>query len=149
MMTLRSHMTMLLLLLGFVFQGSPAATPLPPPITAGVEALEAGRCDDAFKQWSPTVTSPGTNTGAVQRLTDCAALKRLGTLHGHEVLRVVSVGTRVRRVYLLLRYQAQPVYIVLVAYQPADEWQVIRTSWSVNADRILPPTMAPPERAEP
>lgn len=139
----------IILLLGSLLQGSPAATPLPPPITAGVDALEAGRCDDAFKQWSPPITRPGTGTGAVQRLTDCASLRRLGTLHGHEVLRVVPVGTRVRRVYLLLRYQVQPVYIVLVAYQPADDWQVIRTSWSTNADRILPPTMVPPERAEP
>lgn len=128
-------------------QGSPNVTALPLPVTAGIEALEAGRCDDAFKHWSPQA-SPGTNTGAVQRLTDCAALRRLGTIHGHEVLRVVPVGTRVRRVYLLLRYQTQPVYMVLVAYQPADEWQVIRTGWSTNADRILPPTMVPPERAE-
>jgi hypothetical protein len=129
-------------------QGSPNTAALPSPVSAGIDALEAGRCDDAFKHWSPP-PAPGANTGAVQRLTDCASLRRLGTLHGHEVLRVVSIGTRVRRIYLLLRYQSQPVYVVLVAYQPADEWQVIRTGWSTTADRILPPTLVPPERAEP
>jgi hypothetical protein len=52
-------------------------------------------------------------------------------------------------VYLVLRYDAQPVYILLVAYQPGDEWGVIRVNWSTNADRVLPPTMVPPERGEP
>jgi len=122
---------------------------LPQPVVAGLDALEAGHCDDAFKLWSPPTTSPGTGSNPVQRLTDCASLRRLGVLHGHEVLRVVAVGARLRRVYLLLRYQAQPVYIVLVAYQPAEEWNVIRVSWSTNADRVLPPTVAPPERVQP
>lgn len=120
---------------------------LPPPVQAGLTALAEGRCDAAFVYWSRPATSPGAPTGAVQRLTDCATLKRLGTLHGHEVLRVVSVGERIRRVYVILRYQAQPVYALLVAYRPDAEWQVIKTNWSVNADRVLPPDMVPPEQA--
>lgn len=119
---------------------------LPAPVQAGLDSLEAGRCDAAFVQWSRP-PGPGTGTGAVQRLTDCAALKRLGTLHGHEVLRVVPVGQHIRRVYLLLRYETQPVYALVVAYQPDAAWVVIKTNWSVNADRVLPLDMVPNEQA--
>jgi hypothetical protein len=122
---------------------------LPAPVTAGLEALEAGRCDEAFKHWSSRSTASTAGTNAIQRLTDCASLRRLGALHGHELLRVVGVGTRIRRVYLMLRYDAQPVYLLLLAYQPADEWSIIKVNWNTNADRVLPPTMVPPERAEP
>lgn len=138
----------LALLLATLLPGSPPPAQLPLPVTAGLEALEAGRCDEAFRLWAPRTPPPGTPTNAIQRLTDCATLRRLGALHGHEVLRIVNVGTRLKRVYLLLRYDAQPVYILLLAYQPADEWSVIRVNWSTNADRVLPPTMAPPERTE-
>jgi hypothetical protein len=115
-------------------------------VQAGLDALEAGRCDAAFTHWSRPVT-PGAPTGAVQRLTDCASLKRLGTLHGHEVLRIVPVGERIRRVYLLLRYDAQPVYLLVIAYQPNAEWFVIKSNWSVTADRVLPLDMVPNEQA--
>jgi hypothetical protein len=128
-------------------QGTAPKAELPPPVQAGLLALAEGRCDAAFVHWARPATSPGMGTGAVQRLTDCATLRRLGTLHGHDVLRIVSVGERIRRVYLILRYQAQPVYVLLVAYQPDDEWHVIKTNWNVNADRVLPPDMVPPERA--
>ena len=124
-----------------------AQAALPAPVTAGLTALQEGRCDAAFVHWSRPATTPGVGTGAVQRLTDCATLKRLGELHGHDVLRVVPVGERIRRVYLILRYQAQPVYILLVAYRPDDEWFVIKTNWNVSADRVLPPDMVPPEQA--
>lgn len=128
-------------------QGAAPKADLPAPVQAGLVALEEGRCDAAFVHWSRPATSPGMGTGAVQRLTDCATLKRLGALHGHEVLRVVSVGERIRRVYVILRYQAQPVYLLLVAYRPDDEWYVIKTTWSISADRVLPPDMVPREQA--
>lgn len=124
-----------------------AAAALPPPVQAGLDELESGRCDAAFVHWSRPAGIPGAGTGAVQRLTDCAALRRLGTLHGHELLRVVPVGERIRRVYLVLRYQAQPVYLLVVAYRPADEWIVIKANWNLAADRVLPPDMVPPEQA--
>src|ERR1700741_1091737 len=110
---------------------------LPAPVQAGLDSLEAGRCDAAFVQWSRP-PGPGMGTGAVQRLTDCAALKRLGTLHGHDVLPIVPGAQRIRRVSLLLRYETQPVYALVVAYQPDASWVVIKTNWSVNADRVLP-----------
>ena len=137
-----------MILLLMLMQTATPQIELPPPVTAGLDALEAGRCDEAFTHWQPPPTAT-SGTNAVQRLTDCASLRRLGVLHGHELLRVVSVGTRIRRVYLLLRYQAQPVYMLLVAYQPADEWTILRVNWNINADRILPPTIAPPERGGP
>lgn len=134
-------------LLAVFLQGAVPKAELPAPVQAGLTALEEGRCDAAFLHWSRPATDPGMGTGAVQRLTDCATLKRLGPLHGHEVLRVVAVGERIRRVYVILRYQAQPVYVLLVAYRPDDTWHVIKANWSLNADRVLPPDMVPPERA--
>lgn len=113
---------------------------------AGLEALAEGRCDAAFRHWSRP-PEPGSPTGAPQRLTDCAALQRLGALHGHEVLRLVPVGERIRRVYLLLRYQSQPVYLLVVAYRPADEWLAIKAVWNLDPDRVLPPDMVPPQGA--
>jgi hypothetical protein len=138
---------MSLLWLLALLQGAASRGALPAPVQAGLDALEDGRCDAAFVHWSRPAGSPGAGTGAVQRLTDCAALRRLGTLHGHELLRVVPVGERIRRVYLVLRYQTQPVYLLVVAYRPDNEWFVIKTSWSLYADRVLPPDLVPPEQA--
>src|SRR5262245_21179423 len=129
-----------------LLQGASPRTELPPPVQAGLDALEEGRCDAAFTHWARPAT-PGAPTGAVQRLTDCASLKRLGQLHGHDVLRVVPVGERIRRVYLVLRYQVQPVYLLVIAYQPGPDWTVIKANWSVNADRVLPLDMVPNEQA--
>ena len=134
-------MRLIVLLAGLV-----QTSDMPAPVQAGLAALREGRCDAAFVHWSRPA-APGSPTGAPQRLTDCATLKRLGRLHGHEVLRVVPIGERIRRIYVVLRYETQPVYLLLIAYRPDAEWVVIKTSWNVSADRVLPADMVPLERA--
>ncbi len=122
---------------------------LPPPIVAGLNDLRAGRCSEAFTAWSRDWTGPD-DVGKQQQLrASCDVLARLGKLNGYDVLRVMDVGPHVRRVYLVLRYDLQPVYMMLVAYQPTEAWKTITVNWNTIADKVLPSAVAPAERPSP
>lgn len=131
-----------------LLQGPAQQSELPAPIESGLRDLTAGRCTDAFTAWSQNWTGPD-NVGKQQSLVaGCDVLGRLGTLHGYDVLRVIDVGPHVRRVYLVLRYELQPVYLMLVAYRPAAEWKVNTVNWNTLPDKVLPAAVAPAERPQ-
>ena len=122
---------------------------LPPPISAGLRALSAGRCSEAFIAWSKDWNSP-EDVGKQQQLrTSCDVLARFGKFHGYDVLSVVDVGPHVRRVYVVLRYEIQPVYMMLIAYRPAEAWKVNTVNWNTIPDKVLPASVAPLERPQP
>lgn len=115
---------------------------------AGLNELTAGHCV-AFTIWSRDWSGPD-NAGKQEQLrASCDVLGRLGKLQGYDVLRIVDVGSHLRRVYLLLRYEVQPVYLMLVAYQPADTWRTITVNWNTVADKVLSAIVAPTERPQP
>jgi hypothetical protein len=64
---------------------------------------------------------------------------------GYDLIRIIDVTPHLRRVYVLLRCQRQPVYFLVVLYQARDRWTVNTINWHTDADQILPPTLFGPE----
>src|SRR5690349_16889235 len=137
------------LALAAVLGGQAPQRDIPAPIIEGLTSLSAGHCSEAFVAWSRGWTGPDDVGKQEQLRGSCDVLARFGKLQGYDVLRVVDVGPHVRRVYLVLRYEIQPVYMMLVAYQPTDAWKVITVNWNTIADKVLPATVTPAERPSP
>jgi len=122
---------------------------LPAPVAAGLTALKAGRCNDAFKMWSEAWTAAEDVGKQQQLLAGCALLDRFGQMFGYEVIKTVNVGVSIQRLYFVLKYQAQPIYLMVVAYRPDQEWRVIGVNWHTFGDQILPADLVPNERPKP
>jgi len=120
---------------------------LPRPVKDGLEALGAGNCEKALTLW----TDSWTDTQKAQMAATCPALKQYGgSVHGYDVLRVVDISPHVRRVYAVLLYDMQPVYLMVIAYQPTGpDWKVGAVNWNTDPDQVIPPQILPPQRPKP
>lgn len=56
----------------------------------------------------------------------CTTLQQVGgDLHGYDLLRKMDVTPHRARVYMVLLYDVQPAYLMLVAYEPGGgDWKV-------------------------
>ena len=122
---------------------------LPAPVVAGLAALEAGRCNDAFTMWSKAWTAAEDVGKQQQLLAGCAFLERFGKMLGYEVIKTVNVGVSIQRLYFTVKYESQPIYLMVVAYRPGQEWRVIAVNWHTFADQVLPAGLVPNERPRP
>ena len=123
---------------------------LPPVVQAGLDSLAGGRCEVAFRIWSASWTS--TPDGAAKRETivgGCTVLSNLGPMNGYDLIHVVPVTKNLMRVYVLLKYDIQPVYILLVAYLPQTTWRVTSINWNTNSENVLPANLLAPESLKP
>jgi len=111
----------------------------------GFTLLEAGKCDSAFALWSSGWVGTDGEAKSAQLVASCRLLTPLGELAGHDVIRTVDITPRLQRIYAVLRYRTQPVYILLVAYKPTSEWQIQTVNWNTEMDRVVPPQMFGPE----
>jgi hypothetical protein len=129
---------------------SSAQQSLPPPVQAGLDSLARGRCEVAFRIW--TATWAKTQDGAAKReaiVGSCKTLNGLGSVSGYDIIQVVPVTKNLLRVYVLLKYEMQPVYLLLVAYRPDATWGVTSVNWNTNSENVLPPNLLPPENLKP
>lgn len=118
---------------------------LPPPVVNGLSALQNGHCADAFEAWTSTWTGSEEASKRETLRGSCTYLDRLGGMQGYEILESRTVGTRLVFVYAVLLYSNQPVFLLLIAYRPKDEWKVISVNWNTTAEKVLPPSMLPPK----
>jgi hypothetical protein len=70
-------------------------------------------------------------------------------MSGYDIIHVVPVTKNLTRVYVLLKYEIQPVYLLLVAYRPEATWRVTSVNWHTNSENVLPPNLLPPENLKP
>jgi hypothetical protein len=88
-------------------------------------------------------TSPVAATANMQQLM--GALSQIeglyGRMIGYDVLRVVHVGTRVRRVYFTLLYEKGPLYGYIDCYQTSRGWVVPGFLTNSQPGVILPPDL--------
>ena len=113
------------------------------------DSLTHGHCEVAFRVWTASWAS--TPDGADKRETmvnSCKVLNTLGTISGYDVIAVVPVTKNLTRVYLLMKYELQPVYMLLVLYRPQASWRVTSISWNTNAEN-MPASILPPENHKP
>ena len=136
--------TVILILLLAIPTHAVAQVELPPPVKKGLDALRSGRCEDAFALWTGTWPEPQKS----QMAASCSALKQYGhEIYGYDVLRVLDITPHVRRVYAVLLYEVQPIYIMVVAYRPGDgDWKVGTVNWHTDPDLVIPSDIAPPQR---
>ena len=115
---------------------------LPPIATQGLDLLVTGRGDSAVRLWTSAWTGP-EDIGKRQDVIDGfrQLSKMLGRVHGYDLIRVVDITPHLRRAYFLLRYEKQPVYLLLVLYEAKEAWMVATFNFNTDGDKVLPPTL--------
>jgi len=116
-----------------------AQVPLPTPVKAGLDSLRVGHCEAALKVWTSSWTSPDDLAKRQTLIDSCGMVARMGTPYGYDIVRAAAIGPNVLRVYVVLRYETQPIYFLVVAYRPSDHWKIMGVFWNTNPDK-LPPT---------
>jgi hypothetical protein len=123
---------------------------VPAPIEEGLKALRTGGTDPAaaaVAPWTRTWTTPadsGKRTRLENGLRELVAYA--GALKDWDVVKTVDVTPHVKRVYLVLVFERQPVYAMFVAYRPASDWIVTSVNFHTDPARIFPSTVLEPEK---
>src|SRR5512135_3670696 len=94
-----------------------AQAPLPAVIQQGLDSLRQGKCQVTMDLW----TQSWPDMQKAQMAPTCSALQQYaGEYRGYEVLKTVDITPHLSRVYLVLLYSIQPVYLMLVLYRPGE-----------------------------
>jgi hypothetical protein len=113
---------------------------LPPPMLKGLQALQDGKCRDAFDLWTSSWQSGDDAVKRQQLMSGCELLAQVGgPFHGYDIVRVVNVTPHLCRAFVLLRYEKQPMYLLLTAYAPSDDqWKVVTVTWHTDPNQVFP-----------
>jgi hypothetical protein len=139
---------LLIVVVGFAATHLHAQSPPPTVVVRGFEMLGAGHCSDAFREWSTAWVQPEDAGKREALLGSCATLAAFGKMHGHDIVRIVTVTPHLTRVYAVLRYTNQPIYLLVVAYRPDDEWKVLAVNWHTFSEKVFPPEILSAERRD-
>src|SRR2546427_13179198 len=96
-------------------------------------------CDWSSDVCSSDLTSPGGLAKRQTLMDSWGMVARMGTPYGYDIVRAAAIGPNVLRVYVVLRYETQPIYFLVVACRPSDHWKIMGVFWNTNPDK-LPPT---------
>ncbi len=111
--------------------------PVPPVITAGLEAYRNVGIDQAFRAWlrnSPLHWDPALAAPLH------AAQEGYGTFESWDVIAARALSPTTQIVYLVLNYQDGPAFAKFVAYQTEQQgWVITNMKFSLDEDAILPP----------
>lgn len=120
---------------------------LPPLVMRGLQALQDQRCRDAIDIWTGDWQWPRDTERRQALMSTCDFLQEFGAaLHGYDVFRVVTVTPHLTRIYIVLRYERHPMYLMVSAYAPADdEWRVTAINWDRDPDKVFPETILDPQ----
>jgi hypothetical protein len=124
-----------------------AQAPIPPLVTKGLQALQEQRCRDAFDIWTADWQWPRDTERRQELMASCDFLAEVGaSLRGYDIFRVVAVTPHLSRIYIILRYERHPMYLMISAYAPVDgEWRVTAINWDRDPDKVFPPTILDPQ----
>lgn len=112
---------------------------LPPFVTQGLDLLTQGRVDSAVQVWTSSWVAPEDLAKRAQLVDAFKQLPQIaGPMLGYEFIRAVEITPHLRRLYFLLRCERQPTYLLLVVYQPRNDWVMTTVNWHTNADHVLP-----------
>lgn len=137
--------TAAVLLLASVVQPARAQTPtLPTVVSEGLDLLVADKRSEAVAAWGRVWTGADT----VQAATLRASLEEIGGLmgraRGYDLVRAFEIGENVRHLYVIIRYDKQPLYAFFLVYRPAREWQVNAVRWNTDAAAVFPTSLISP-----
>src|ERR1700712_1205655 len=57
-----------------------------------------------------------------------------GTYYGNELIAEKNVGTNLKLMSYLLKYEKQPVRFIFIYYKPNDQWKVYTFQFNTNLD---------------
>jgi len=128
--------TAILLLL--VFVGSAFADTAPPAIvTDGLNAYYRNGTKAALNVW--LAGSPLENNFSPEGFAQIE--KDYGRMVGFEMIRVVPVSASMQRVYVLIKYEWGPAYVVFDCYKPDTRWIIPMLSYNTKPAAVLPERM--------
>src|SRR6266850_1707791 len=118
-----------------------ASQAIPPVAAEGLDFLVKGQADSAVGTWTQAWVAPEDAAKRQQLVESFRHLPQVvGAPLGYDLIRIVDLTPHLRRVYVLLRCQRQPVYLLIVLYSARDRWIVSSLNWHTDADHVLPPT---------
>jgi len=133
-----------LLLIGLLiaFPARLASQTIPPVAAEGLDFLVKGQADSAVGTWTQAWVAPEDAAKRQQLVESFRQLPQVvGAPLGYDLIRIVDLTPHLRRVYVLLRCQRQPVYLLIVLYSARDRWIVSSLNWHTDADHVLPATL--------
>lgn len=136
------HLRALISVLALVTMGTPLTSQtLPPLATQGLDALVHGQSDSAVRVWTRAWTSPDDSMKRIQfQIGFQHMYDVLGSPFAYDLIRTVDITPHLHRVYFMVRYRKQPVYLMLALYQTQDSsWVVTSINFNPDPDRVLPP----------
>ncbi len=139
--------TLSLFLLTILPTAAAAQSTQPPAFV--IQGLEAYVHQDRGAAVNIWTASWGEEFGA-QREQLNASIRQLeqtlGKPTGYEVVRTVSVGQRIRRVYMLLWFESQPLFGFANTYEaPNAGWKLVDITWHTNPREVWPAALYEPE----
>jgi hypothetical protein len=130
------------LLLSAVTAPLAAQEPVPPIVTRGLVALRDSGYEEALDIWVSDWTGP-TEVGKRAQLA--AAFAQISQFAGpvllYDLVRVVDVSPHLKRIYVLLGYERQPAYMLIVVYKPAADWKVVTLTFNTDARQVFPASL--------
>lgn len=117
---------------------------MPSVVTAGLDALVAGDPERAVLTWSATWDADAReNLSSLQEsLNNVKTI--MGNANGYELVQAMDVGPRLRKLYVMVLYDRQPLFAYFEAYRPKDSWQVTSVSWNTDAAEVFPASLLEP-----
>lgn len=126
--------------------GTAAAPPVPAPqfILRGLDQLRGDSAAAAIATWTSAWKGPTDASKSASLLASLEQIREmLGLPRGYEVVATEAVGQHLRRVYVLLRYDAQPVFAQFAAYSSVDrpnegDWKLATVTWNTTVTEAWP-----------
>ena len=112
---------------------------LPQIVQGGLTAYRSGGADSAVHTWLRNSPLAHDSSALRSALALHEIEQAYGMMVGHETLKVVPIGSRVLRIYLVILYQRAPLYVWFECYESSAQWLVSSFLFNARAEAIFPP----------
>ena len=132
-------MTKLAFIISCVLASSTPAQDIPAIVSNGLDAFKTSGGKAALATWlkgSALENDSATNSTIIGILNEIDSA--YGKMKGFEKLRVVSITPSFRRVYLLIKFEKGPIFVVFDCYKFNSEWIIPQLDFNTKAGSVLP-----------
>lgn len=112
---------------------------IPPAVVRGLDAYKREGEKAAVRAWlagSPAGKDTTNLPQVIEGLESVA--KAYGKMSGYDVLRVMQIGSHVRRAYVVILFETGALYALFECYQAPSGWIVSSFLTNLRAAEILP-----------
>lgn len=112
--------------------------------TAGLDVFVASGADSAIAVWLSGATFDTLATRASLGQGFARMAEQRGPMLGYDVVRVLPIGTHVRRVYAVLHYEEGPGYLYLELFRTPGGWVTQAVEFNAVSEEVFPPGLLEP-----